>query len=381
MTINLNVETPAPGPLDRVARFSGWHVPAAGAAPATIELWVGGVPVGGTLRSVRPDVAAAFADRDPRLDCGFVGDLVFGRHLADGATLDVAVQLTAADGTSVPAWQQSFTLAEPWSPPAPRPRDYDLAALLQRPGTVSPIHFDDEAETAWAGSLRVPMIAGVPHFHPPRALPCVRLLDAGATHPYGPRSLALIEAGGTVLDLGCGIKSAEQYRPNVVHLDAIHFPNVDVVNTCADLPFHDAVFDTVVSQAVFEHLPDPAHTAAEILRVLKPGGRVLIETGFMVPLHGDPDHYFNMTASAMRRVMRGFEIESIDVPDYQNPSWGLRMQLEAALLSMQPGVWRKRLELWLAELQQGGAALDRDLGRWGREALAAGYCVIARKPA
>jgi hypothetical protein len=32
-------------------------------------------------------------------------------------------------------------------------------------------------------------------------------------------------------------------------------------------------------------------------------------------------------------------------------------------------------------LQQSGAALDRDLGRWGREALAAGYCVIARKPA
>jgi hypothetical protein len=78
--------------------------------------------------------------------------------------------------------------------------------------------------------------------------------------------------------------------------------------------------------------------------------------------------------------MTGFEIDSIDIPEYMSASRGLIMQFETALMSMAPGLWRKRMELWLAEIRHEGAALDRELGRWGRDALAAGYCVIARKP-
>ncbi|MBN2760061.1 MAG: methyltransferase domain-containing protein [Rhodobacteraceae bacterium] len=38
------------------------------------------------------------------------------------------------------------------------------------------------------------------------------------------------------------------------------------------MPFADASFDAVVSTSVFEHLPDPAQAAAEVARVLRPGG-------------------------------------------------------------------------------------------------------------
>jgi ubiquinone/menaquinone biosynthesis C-methylase UbiE len=38
------------------------------------------------------------------------------------------------------------------------------------------------------------------------------------------------------------------------------------------LPFEDASFDAVVSTSVFEHLSDPAKAAAEVARVLRPGG-------------------------------------------------------------------------------------------------------------
>jgi SAM-dependent methyltransferase len=38
------------------------------------------------------------------------------------------------------------------------------------------------------------------------------------------------------------------------------------------LPFEDASFDAVVSSSVFEHLSDPARAAAEVARVLRPGG-------------------------------------------------------------------------------------------------------------
>ena len=38
------------------------------------------------------------------------------------------------------------------------------------------------------------------------------------------------------------------------------------------IPLPDASVDMIVSWAVFEHLEDPAHSAAELRRVLKPGG-------------------------------------------------------------------------------------------------------------
>jgi hypothetical protein len=68
------------------------------------------------------------------------------------------------------------------------------------------------------------------------------------------------------------------------------------------------------------------------------------------------------------------------VQPYQNPSQGLIMQFEHALKSLSPGLWRKRIELWLAETSRDGEFLDNDLGVWGREVLAAGYYVIARRP-
>jgi ubiquinone/menaquinone biosynthesis C-methylase UbiE len=49
-----------------------------------------------------------------------------------------------------------------------------------------------------------------------------------------------------------------------------------VVGDVADLPFTDAAFDIVTSTFSVHHWPDPAAGFAEILRVLRPGGRALI---------------------------------------------------------------------------------------------------------
>ena len=44
------------------------------------------------------------------------------------------------------------------------------------------------------------------------------------------------------------------------------------------IPFDDASFDLIVSDHVFEHIVDPAATAAELHRVLKPGGWLCART-------------------------------------------------------------------------------------------------------
>lgn len=44
------------------------------------------------------------------------------------------------------------------------------------------------------------------------------------------------------------------------------------------LPFDDATFDVISSDVTFEHIDNPEHSAAELMRVLKPGGYLCART-------------------------------------------------------------------------------------------------------
>ncbi|HIB65355.1 MAG TPA: SAM-dependent methyltransferase, partial [Phycisphaerales bacterium] len=44
------------------------------------------------------------------------------------------------------------------------------------------------------------------------------------------------------------------------------------------LPFADESFETVICSQVIEHIPDTTEAVSELLRVLKPGGRLILGT-------------------------------------------------------------------------------------------------------
>src|SRR6185503_2077876 len=167
-------------------------------------------------------------------------------------------------------------------------------------------------------------------------------------------------------------------RPNVVFHEWVHFARADVVSLYARLPYRSGVFDAVISKATFEHLRRPWDTADEVYRVLKPGGLVHVDTAFMQPLHGDPQHFFNMTLDGVREIFRRFEPLRCGVKPYQTPVYGLRMQLDTLLEHLRPGEWRRRFEALRAAL---GDDLDQALGPRGRERLAAGVFFEGVKPA
>jgi ubiquinone/menaquinone biosynthesis C-methylase UbiE len=50
-----------------------------------------------------------------------------------------------------------------------------------------------------------------------------------------------------------------------------------------DLPFLDATFDLVVCRAALHHFPDPAVQVAEMARVCRPGGRVIVSDMVAAP--------------------------------------------------------------------------------------------------
>jgi SAM-dependent methyltransferase len=82
-----------------------------------------------------------------------------------------------------------------------------------------------------------------------------------------------------VLDVYCGSRPYEDLLPagsRSVGLDVDNrYRSADVVSNDF-LPFPDQSFDLVLCTEAFQYVPDPARGIAEIKRVLRPGGRMII---------------------------------------------------------------------------------------------------------
>lgn len=94
--------------------------------------------------------------------------------------------------------------------------------------------------------------------------------------------------GSRVLVDGCGVglyvRALRQFTPYVVGLDieaervADSYAHSPLVNVAAGeyLPYPSHYFDLALSHEVIEHVQNDALAVAEIVRVLKPGGRAVI---------------------------------------------------------------------------------------------------------
>ena len=106
------------------------------------------------------------------------------------------------------------------------------------------------------------------------------------------RSVSQPTGGGTVLDAGCGtglVGAALRKRgvPDVVGVDVSlaslerarrsgAYRGVAQVDLEGRLPVADGAVDAVVNVGVLEYLPDPAATLEEFVRVVAPGGVVVV---------------------------------------------------------------------------------------------------------
>ena len=189
---------------------------------------------------------------------------------------------------------------------------------------------------------------------------------------------------GLVLDCGCGLRPA--YVDQVVNYEVVDYPTTDVLGVGQTLPFIDDAFDAVFSFAVLEHVTDPFRCAAELVRVLKPGGTLFAVVPFLQPFHGYPDHYFNMTESGLRQLFEGdLEIESCHVPEPGAPIFALSWMLNSYAQGLPPKVARRFARMTVGELMGEPTTfadheIVRQLSADAVRELAATNALIARKP-
>jgi SAM-dependent methyltransferase len=170
------------------------------------------------------------------------------------------------------------------------------------------------------------------------------------SHEYPDQLKELIKKTGNELALDLGSSNNPDDVENLVKLDILCFPTVDVVGDAENLPFKNECFRMVISRSAFEHIRDIEAAANNIFRVLKPDGEVYIEAAFLQPLHSYPDHYYNMTVSGLENLFSDFKKIESGIRDYQYPSFTIKWILRLWAKKMPPEERKKFLKVRVGEI-------------------------------
>jgi SAM-dependent methyltransferase len=170
----------------------------------------------------------------------------------------------------------------------------------------------------------------------------------------------------------------------LIHLDLLRHAACDCTADARHLPFASQVFDLAVSQETVEHVDDPFLAVREMVRVVRPGGKIYLQVPFVIGYHPGPEDYWRFTRAGVAALLHQAGIAEATVEISVGAGTGFyRIVVEfvagvagrlaaglylpvkgAASLLCYPLKW---LDGWL----QGGVARDRIPG---------GYLAIARKP-
>lgn len=124
---------------------------------------------------------------------------------------------------------------------------------------------------------------------------------------------------GRLLDVGCGTKP---YRTLFAVQDYVGL-DIDSETTrrlgCADLvydgsvfPVADGTFDAVLCNQVLEHVFTPDAFVAEIVRVLRPGGLLLLTVPFVWDEHEQPVDYARYSSFGLAHLLQRHGLQLVE---------------------------------------------------------------------
>lgn len=241
---------------------------------------------------------------------------------------------------------------------------------------MTELHFDEEATKRLLAAYVTPdVIAQREQFlHALAPQPGERVLDVGSGHGFLAASMGeAVGSSGRV----CGVDISDPLlavaRSHCAGLPWVEFRRADATR----LPHADDEFDAVVSIQVLEYVRDVGAALAEIRRVVRPAGRVVI-----VDTDWDSIVWHASDRARMNRVLAAWEqhaadaflprtlagrlhdaglrVESAQIiplfnPDFDPNTYSNRaIDLIATFVTGRNGISRDEADAWARELRQSG---------------------------
>src|SRR3989338_7141495 len=94
--------------------------------------------------------------------------------------------------------------------------------------------------------------------------------------------------------------------PNALSLDIEYHEEVRIVGDVHKLPLKDNSQPAVLCTEVLEHCYSPQDAIHEMHRFLTPGGKLILTTRFLFPIHFAPHDYFRFTKYGLEYLCRNF---------------------------------------------------------------------------
>jgi FkbM family methyltransferase len=188
--------------------------------------------------------------------------------------------------------------------------------------------------------------------------------------------------GSRILEVGAGIGTFSEYilraapaaqlvmlEPAINNIPYLRkefadHPRTTVVNGTLGEAIESGSVDTVVTVNVLEHVPDDQGFAADAMRVLSPGGRLLIFVPGLPQIYGTLDeafeHHRRYTRTSLRALLEGhgFEVELLRYSNFPGvAAWWFtgKVLRQRTIAPRQVWVYDRLVVPWLRRVERAWA--------------------------
>lgn len=123
---------------------------------------------------------------------------------------------------------------------------------------------------------------------------------------------------GRLLNAGCGNRDISDIMlksgaTEVVNYDMRSTIPGAILGSLVDTPFADGEFDSILCNAVLEHVPEIDRVMGELARTLKPGGHFVAAVPYLQPYHQDPTDFRRYTREGLEELGKLHGLRTVEI--------------------------------------------------------------------
>ncbi|GGC50945.1 class I SAM-dependent methyltransferase [Chelatococcus reniformis] len=123
---------------------------------------------------------------------------------------------------------------------------------------------------------------------------------------------------GKVMNAGCGNRDLTGIMKDYGAVEVINYDIAStipgaIIGSLVNTPFEDNTFDSIICNAVLEHVPRIDDVMKELARTLKPGGFLVVGVPYLQPYHLSPTDFRRYTRDGLVELGELHGLNTVEV--------------------------------------------------------------------